>query len=86
MKDFEKMTSQEKDNLLKKVNDLPAAESTDSIELFTESFNELAMNWSNSLKEFDTIYSDCKKETGIDISEDFNNQKKWSSRFRSIFK
>lgn len=85
MKDFEEMTNQEKDNLLKKINDLPE-ESIDSIDLFTKSFNELATDWSNSLKEFDTLYSNCKTETGIDLVEDNNKQKKWHSRFRNILR
>ncbi|TVP39973.1 hypothetical protein [Candidatus Nitrosocosmicus arcticus] len=31
------------------------------IDMFVESFDELAKNWSAALKEFETIYSDSKK-------------------------
>jgi len=58
MKDFEDMTLEEREEILEQIKNLPV-ESNDPLDLFTNSFNELSQNWSNALKEFDTIYSDC---------------------------
>ena len=54
MKDFEDMTAQEKDEILKQVQNLPE-DSRNSVDLFTQSFNEFSQNWRNVLKEFDTM-------------------------------
>jgi hypothetical protein len=61
MKDFEEMTLQEREEILEQLNNLPD-ESMDPIDIFTHSFNELSQNWCSALKEFDTIYSDCKNK------------------------
>ena len=58
MKDFEDMTLDEREEILEQLRNLPD-ESSDPIDVFTHSFNELSQNWSNVLKEFDSIYSDC---------------------------
>jgi hypothetical protein len=58
MKDFEDMTLEEREEILEQIKNLPH-ESNDPLDLFTNSFNELSENWSNALKEFDTIYSNC---------------------------
>ena len=61
MKDFEDMSIQEREEILEQVRNLPD-ETKDPVDLFTDSFNELSNNWSNVLKEFDNIYSDCCKK------------------------
>jgi hypothetical protein len=61
MKDFEDMSIQEREEILEQIRNLPG-ETKDPIDLFTESFNELSINWSNVLNEFDNIYSDCCKK------------------------
>ena len=67
MKDFEDMSVQEREEILEQVRNLPD-ETKDPVDLFTDSFNELSNNWSNLLKEFDNIYSDCcKKDISINI-------------------
>jgi hypothetical protein len=58
------MTSKEKEEILKQVKNLPE-DSRDSVDLFTQSFNEFSQNWRTVLKEFDTMYSDCHKESYI---------------------
>jgi hypothetical protein len=84
MKDFEDMTSQEKEEILKQVQNLPE-DSRDSVDLFTQSFNEFSQNWCNVLKEFDTMYSDCHKESYIhSIKEEGNKNKKWW-KLRKLF-
>jgi hypothetical protein len=77
MKDFEDMTVQEKEEILKQVQNLPE-DSRDSVDLFTQSFNEFSQNWYNVLKEFDTMYSDCHKESYIkSVKEERNKNTKW---------
>jgi len=49
MKDFEDMTEQEKEEILKQVQNLPE-DSRNSIDLFTHSFNEFSQNWCDVLK------------------------------------
>ena len=61
MKDFEDMTDQEKEEILKQVQNLPE-DSRNSAEMFVQSFNEFSQNWSHILKEFDTMYSANNKE------------------------
>ena len=83
MKDFEDMTVQEKEKILKQVQNLPE-DSRDSVDLFTQSFNEFSQNWCTVLKEFDTMYDDCHKESYIkSIKEDeegIKNNKWWKLR------
>lgn len=77
MKDFEDMTVQEKEKILKQIQNLPK-DSQDSVDLFTQSFDELSQNWCNVLKEFDTMYSNCHKESYIkSIDEEGNKNNKW---------
>jgi len=90
MKDFEDMTSKEKEEILKQVKNLPE-DSRDSVDLFTQSFNEFSQNWSTVLKEFDTMYSDCHKESYIksikeeeEEEEEGTKNKKWW-KLRKLF-
>ena len=77
MKDFEDMTAQEKEEILKQVQNLPE-DSRDSVDLFAQSFNEFSQNWYNVLKDFDTMYSDCHKESYIkSVKEEGNKNTKW---------
>ncbi len=77
MKDFEDMTDQEKEEILKQVQNLPE-DPRDSVDLLTQSFNEFSKDWCNILKEFDTMYSDCHKESYIkSIKEEDNKNNKW---------
>jgi hypothetical protein len=64
MKDFEDMTFEEKEGILEWLRNLPD-ESSDPIDIFTRSFNELTQNWSIALREFDTIFSTCKIESQV---------------------
>ena len=66
MKDFEDMTAKEKEEILKQIQNLPE-DSRSSVDLFTQSFNEFSQNWCNVLKEFDTISSNCHKESHIEL-------------------
>ena len=84
MKDFEDMTAKEKDEILKQVQNLPE-DSRNSVDLFTQSYNEFSQNWDNTLKEFDTMYSGRHKESYIQsINEESNNNKKWW-KLRKLF-
>jgi hypothetical protein len=81
MKDFEDMTAKEKEEILKQVQNLPE-DSRNSVDLFTQSFNEFSQNWCNVLKEFDTMYSNCHKESYKEYikEEDSKNNKWWKLR------
>ncbi len=82
MKDFEDMTAQEKEKILKQIQNLPE-DSRDSVDLLTQSFNEFSENWCNVLKEFDIMYSDCHKESyikSIEEEEGNKNNKWWKLR------
>jgi hypothetical protein len=84
MKDFEDMTAKEKEEILKQVQNLPE-DSRNSVDLFTQSFNEFSQNWCNVLKEFDTMYSNCHKDSYIEcIKEEYSKNKKWW-KLRKIF-
>jgi hypothetical protein len=84
MKDFEDMTAQEKEEILKQVQNLPE-DSRDSVDLLTQSFNEFSENWCHVLKEFDTMYSDCHEESYIkSIEGEGNRNNKWS-KLRKLF-
>jgi hypothetical protein len=77
MKDFDDLTAQEKEEILKQVQNLPE-DSRNSADLFTQSFNEFSQNWCNVLKEFDTMYSNCDKESYIEsIKVEDNKNNKW---------
>ena len=84
MKDFEDMTDQEKEEILKQVQNLPE-DSRNSADMFVQSFNEFSQNWSNHLKEFDTMYSANNKENSIEsIKEHDTKNNKWL-KIRKIF-
>jgi pyruvate/oxaloacetate carboxyltransferase len=84
MKDFEDMTDQEKEEILKQVQNLPE-DSRNSTDMFVQSFNEFSQNWSNILKEFDTMYSANNKENSIEfIKEHDTKNNKWL-KFRKLF-
>ncbi len=84
MKDFEDMTDQEKEEILKQVQNLPE-DSRNSADMFVQSFNEFSQNWSNILKEFDTMYSANNKENSIEsIKEHDTKNNKWL-KIRKIF-
>lgn len=57
MKDFDKMTEKEKEDLLIQILDLidNAKGDGDSFDLFTQSFNEISKTWSDSIKEFENL-------------------------------
>ena len=84
MKDFEDMTDQEKEEILKQIQNLPE-DSRNSADMFIQSFNEFSQNWSTILKEFDTMYSDGHKESYIksikeEEEEGIKNKKWWKLR------
>jgi len=77
MKDFKDMAAQEREEILNQVQNLPE-DSRNSTDLFVQSFNEFSQNWCNVLKEFDTMYSDCHKESSIgSIKEHDTKNNKW---------
>jgi len=82
MKDFEDMTLDEREEILEQLRNLPD-ESSDPIDVFTHSFNELSQNWSNVLKEFDSIYSDCNIGSHKNIEEKDENS--WCARIYRYF-
>ena len=72
------MTLEEKEEILERIKNLPEHEKEDgcdSFDLFNQSFDEISKNWSNSLKEFDTLYPDYLKD------EDTNPLEKYESRW-----
>ncbi|MGN6348744.1 MAG: hypothetical protein ACTHLL_03220 [Candidatus Nitrosocosmicus sp.] len=84
MKDFEDMTDQEKEEILKQVQNLPE-DSRNSADMFVQSFNEFSQNWSNILKEFDTMYSADNKENSLEsIREPDTKNNKWL-KIRKLF-
>ncbi len=65
MKDFEKMTEKEKEELLEQIQNLNDDNSTDgddSFDRFTQSFNEITKSYTQSLKEFDSLHPDYLKD------------------------
>jgi hypothetical protein len=84
MKDFEDMTTEEKEKILKQVQNLPE-DSRNSVDLFMQSYNEFSQNWSNTLKEFDTMYSHCSKVNYTEpTKEESNKNNKWW-KLRKLF-
>ena len=61
MNDLKDPTYEEQQKLLEQIQKLPE-EPSNSIDMFVQSFDELAKNWSVAIKEFETIHSDSKKE------------------------
>jgi hypothetical protein len=60
MNDLKDLTYEEQQKLLDQIQNLPG-EPSNSIDMFVQSFDVHAKNWSVALKEFETIYSDSKK-------------------------
>ena len=60
MNDLNDPTYEEQQKLIDQIQNLPG-EPSNSIDMFVQSFDELAKIWSVVLKEFETIYSDSKK-------------------------
>jgi len=84
MKDFEDMTDQEKEEILKQIQNLPE-DSRNSADMFIQSFNEFSQNWSTILKEFDTMYSADNIENSIEsIKEHDTKNNKWL-KIRKLF-
>ena len=83
MKDFEDMTLEEREKILEEIKNLPD-ESKDPLDLFTHSFNELSQNWSNALKEFNTIYSDSKNGSFVNFIEE-KDDCGWRTRIHKAF-
>ena len=84
MKDFEDMTDQEKEEILKQVQNLPE-DSRNSADMFVQSFNEFSQNWSHILKEFDTMYYVDHKDSSIgSIKEQNTKNNKWL-KIRKLF-
>lgn len=61
MRDFDYKSAEEKEEILDQIKDLPA-ELEDPVDLFTQTFNEFAKDWSCALDELDNIYVDIKKD------------------------
>lgn len=57
MKEFEDLTDNEKDEILKQINQLPE-QAGDSLDMFVRSFNDISKTWASAIKEFDNIYSE----------------------------
>jgi hypothetical protein len=79
MNDFEDMTLEEKEEILEQIRNLPEhknEDGRDSFDLFTQSFEQISNNWSNSLKEFDALYPDYLKD-----EEDTNPLEKYESKW-----
>ena len=84
MKEFEEMTENEKEELLKQIQDLPNEKEGEdsSLDLFTKSFNELSQTWTDSLKELDTLYPN---HVNADDShqESKDDSPKWLGKIRN---
>ena len=83
MKDFKDMTLEEKEEILEQIKNLPEQKKEDvcdSFDLFNQSFDEISKNWSNSLKEFDTLYPDYLKDENTNPLEKYES--KWSAKIR----
>ena len=83
MKDFDKMTEKEKEELLKQIQNLPednAKEDNDSFDLFTQSFNEISKTWSDSLREFETLHPEYLKDEETNPLEKYES--KWTAKIK----
>ena len=86
MKDFKDMTLEEKEEILERIKNLPEhkkEDGCDSFDLFIQSFDEISKNWSNSLKEFDTLYPDYLKDEDTNPLEKYES--KWTAKIRKNF-
>ena len=83
MKDFKDMTLEEKEEILEQINNLPEhkkEDGCDSFDLFSQSFDEISKNQSDSLKEFDTLYPNYLKDENTNPLEKYES--KWTAKFR----
>ena len=84
MKDFKEMTPEEKEEILEQIRNLPDKDtnedSRDSFDLFTQSFGELSKTWSDSLKDFETLYPDYLKDEDVNPLEKYES--KWTEKIR----
>ena len=83
MKDFKDMTFKEKEEILERIKNLPENkkdDGRDSFDLLSQSFDEISKNWSNSLKEFDTLYSDHLKAQDTNPLEKYESS--WTAKIR----
>ena len=83
MKDFKDMTLKEKEEILEKIKNLPEqkkGDCCDSFDLLSQSFDEISKNWSDSLKEFDSLYPDYLKNEDTNPLEKYES--KWISKIR----
>ena len=82
MKDFDKMTEKEKEDLLIQILNLPddVKGDGDSFDLFTQSFNEISKTWSDSLKEFEDLYPEYLRNEEANPLEKYES--KWTAKIR----
>ena len=82
MKDFDKMTKKEKEDLLIQILNISddAKGDGDSSDLFTQSFNEISKTWSDSLKEFENLYHEYLKDEKTNPLEKYES--KWTAKIR----
>jgi hypothetical protein len=83
MKDFKEMTLKEKEEILEQIKNLPEHkkdDGCDSFYLFSQSFDEISKNWSDSLKEFDALYPDYLKDENTNPLEKYES--KWTAKIR----
>ena len=83
MKDFKDMTLKEKEEILEQIKNLPEhkkEDGRDSFDIFTQSFDEISKNWSDSLKEFDVLYPDYLKDEDTNPLEKYES--KWTVKIR----
>ena len=73
MKNFENITNEENEKILKQVQNLPE-DSRNSVDLYMQSYNEFSRNWDNTLKEFDAIYSHYGKVNYKESSKEQSNK------------
>ncbi|WP_134485144.1 hypothetical protein [Candidatus Nitrosocosmicus franklandus] len=85
MKDFEEMTEKEKEDFLKQVQNLPdnKVEDYDSFDLLAQSFDEISMTWTESIKEFETLYPEYIKP--VENNPQRKYESKWIARFKKRF-
>ena len=84
MKDFKDMTLEEKEEILEQIKNLPdenTKEDSNSFDLFTQSVDGISKIWSDSLKEFDTLYpAYLKDEKDANPLEKYES--KWTAKIR----
>jgi hypothetical protein len=86
MKDFKDMTLEEKEEILEQIRNLSEnkkEDDCDSFDLFTQSFEEISKNLSESLREFDALYPDYLKEKDTNPLEKYES--KWTAKTKKKF-